>query len=124
MVISFLSTQRGLLSFDELVADVVDEVLRSIFGERLTFSIWTYLEVNFVGRADVARKPEAFEESLEKLFGFAVKALERRIIKRLCQMLKVELELRESIEFSDCIRKLRNLYLEILAAKYKPLITR
>lgn len=103
---------------------VVDDVLRSIFGERLAFIVWTFLEINFaVGRLDVARKPNVFSKSLEKLFGpAAARNLERRILKRLCQMLKVELELKESIEFSDFISRLRSVYMEILAVRYKSLI--
>lgn len=95
-------------------------------GERLAFVVWTCLEVNFfVGRLDVARKPNAFSESLEKLFGLvAARNLERRILRRLCQMLKVALELKEGVEFSDCISKLRSAYMEILAVKYKPLIVK
>ena len=34
----------GLLTFDELVAEVVDNVLKEIFTERFAFFVWTYLE--------------------------------------------------------------------------------
>ncbi|MCS7115500.1 MAG: hypothetical protein RMJ15_05650 [Nitrososphaerota archaeon] len=126
ILISLLSTQRGLLSFDELVAEAVDYVFGSIFGERLAFIIWTCLEVRFaVGRLDVARRPNMFSKSLEKMFGpTAARNLEGRILKRLCQMLKIEMELKKGLEFSDYIGELRKAYMKILAVKYMPLISR
>ncbi|MEM2630978.1 MAG: hypothetical protein QXE00_00270 [Candidatus Bathyarchaeia archaeon] len=48
--------------------------------------------------------------------------MERYILRRLCQILKVELELGDDVNFSDCVSRLRNAYMQILAVKYKPLI--
>ncbi|MEM2319486.1 MAG: hypothetical protein QXQ47_01985 [Candidatus Bathyarchaeia archaeon] len=102
----------------------MNDVFKSIFGERLTLLIWANLEVKFfIGCLEVARKPDMFSKSLEKLFGsVAAKNLERYILRRLCQILKVELELGDDVNFSDCVSRLRNVYMQILAVKYKPLI--
>ena len=98
-----LLTRNALFTFDELLAKVVDEVLKSIFTERCAFSVWTYLEMT------VSLGPAA--QDLEKL-----------IMARLCQILGVKLEWKEGYKFSDYISTLRKAYVEIEALRYKPLI--
>jgi hypothetical protein len=61
MQLGILLTQNAPLTFDELLAKVVDDVFKSIFTERVAFSLWIYLEtMASIERLDVARKPEAF----------------------------------------------------------------
>jgi len=53
-----LSMQNAFLTFDELLAKIVDSVLKSIFSERFTFSVWAYLEMAAsIEPLDVAKKP-------------------------------------------------------------------
>jgi hypothetical protein len=119
-----LSMQNAFLTFDELLAKIVDNVLKSIFSERFAFSVWTYLEMTVsIEPLDVARKPEAFSAGLRNLFGLAAaESLERLILKCLCQVLQINLELRESYRFSDYISELRKLYVKIEVERYKQLI--
>jgi len=50
---------------------------------------------------------------LRNLFGSAAEALEKLILRRLCQRLDVKLELKEGYKFSDYISALRKVYVEI-----------
>ncbi|MBX5321393.1 MAG: hypothetical protein QHH12_04775 [Candidatus Bathyarchaeota archaeon] len=118
-----LLTRNALFTFDELLAKVVDEVLKSIFTERCAFSVWTYLEMTFsIEPLDVARKPETFSAGFKSLFGPAAQDLEKLILTRLCQILGVKLEWKEGYKFSDYISTLRKAYVEIETLRYKPLI--
>lgn len=116
-------SRNVLFTFDELLAKVVDDVLKSIFSERFAFSVWTYLEMMFsIEPLDIARKPDAFSVGLKNLFAAAAPDLERLILKRLCQVLAVNLELKEGYNFSDYISELRKAYSEIEVARYKHFI--
>lgn len=118
-----LFSQSAFLTFDELLAKTVDYVLRSIFSERFVFSVWTYLEMAAsIEPLDIARKPEAFSICLKNLFGPAAKDLERLILKHLCQVLGLKLELKENYNFSECISRLREVYVEIETEQYRKLI--
>ncbi|MEM1590029.1 MAG: hypothetical protein QXZ68_05630 [Candidatus Bathyarchaeia archaeon] len=117
-------SQTILLTFDELLAKTVDYVLKSIFSERFVFSFWIYLEVAAsIEPLDIARKPEAFSACLKNLFGpTAAKNLEKLILKCLCEMLKLKLELEENSKFSDYINELRKIYTRIEFERYKRLV--
>jgi hypothetical protein len=113
----------GLLTFDDLVAEVVDDVLKSYFSERVVYFVWMYLETRAsIERIDIARKPEAFSAALRDLLGSAAQVLERLILKRLCQRLKVKLK--EGYKFPDYIRELRKVYITLEFTRHKQFIER
>ena len=116
--------QNAFLTFDELLAKIVDSVLKSIFSERFTFSVWAYLEMAAsIEPLDVAKKPEAFSACLRNLFGTSAAGdLERLILKCLCQVLRINLEFKEGYRFSDYISELRKLYVKIEIERYRQLI--
>lgn len=120
---SILSRQCVFLNFDELLAKIVDHVLRSVFSERFVFSVWTYLEMAAsIEPLDIARKPEAFEACLKNLFGPAAEHLEKLILKCLCQTLGMKIELEEPCKFPDVISELRKFYIKIELERYEKLI--
>ena len=50
----------------ERLFNIVDKVLKQIFGETATLSIYTYLEGKYsLKREDIPSKPEVFAEGLE-----------------------------------------------------------
>jgi hypothetical protein len=52
--------------FDEKLFNVVDKVLKQIFGEAATLTIYKYLEEKYsLKREDILSKPEVFAEGLE-----------------------------------------------------------
>ncbi|MEM2105767.1 MAG: hypothetical protein QXV21_04785 [Candidatus Bathyarchaeia archaeon] len=112
-----LTKRHKLLTFDELMAEVVDEVLKLTFTERYAYFVWTYLETASIERLEIARKPEAFEACLKTLFGSAAQTLERLILKRLCQILNVKFK--EGYTFSDYIEELRKIYVKLELTRYK-----
>ncbi|MEM2971703.1 MAG: hypothetical protein QW270_04700 [Candidatus Bathyarchaeia archaeon] len=113
------TTERSKpLTFDELVAEIVDEVLKSKFSERFAYFVWMYLGTTAsIERIDIARKPEAFSTTLRNLLGSAAQVLEKLILKSLCQHLNVKLK--EGYKFSDYINELRKVYVAIEYTKYK-----
>jgi len=121
--LSVLSKQCAFLNFDELLAKIVDYVLRSVFSERFVFSVWTYLEMAAsIEPLDIARKPEAFEACLKNLFGSAAEHLEKLILKCLCQTLGIKIESEEPYKFSDIISELRKIYTKIELERYEELM--
>jgi len=51
---------------DEKLFNIVDKVLKQIFGETATLSIYKYLEQKYsLQREDIPSKPEVFAEGLE-----------------------------------------------------------
>ena len=60
---AFLKRNRS----DEKLFNVVDKVLKQIFGETATLSIYKYLEEKYsLQRGDIPSKPEVFAEGLEE----------------------------------------------------------
>jgi len=57
---------KGKTRSDEKLFIIVDKVLKQIFGETATLSIYTYLEEKYsLQREDIPSKPEVFAEGLE-----------------------------------------------------------
>jgi hypothetical protein len=57
---------KGKTRSDEKLFNVVDKVLKQIFGENATGTIYRYLEEKYsLKREDIPSKPEVFAEGLE-----------------------------------------------------------
>lgn len=108
----------GFLTFDELLVEVVDDVLKSIFKNVGAFHVWSYLEMTALGeRTEIAWKPEAFSVGLRRLLGSAAPDLEKLILTRLYQKLRLRLEWKKGYKFSDYINRLRKASMEIELAR-------
>ena len=99
---------RHSVSFNRLIFEVVDDVLKQVFGERPAEVIYDFMEkFSHLKREEIAEKPEVFSAVLGKLLGSTGRLIERLILKNLCSRLQLEYEEKEGYSFSDYIKELR-----------------
>lgn len=78
--------------FENLFMEAVDEGLKSL-GESVRHMIFFHLENLYsIKRQDIPKKPEAFAEGLEKIFGVGALVLEKVIVKTLYSKLGLKYE--------------------------------
>lgn len=84
--------------------EAVDESLKSL-GESVRQMIFYHLENTYsVKRQDIPKKPEAFAEGLEKIFGVGALVLEKIIVKKLYSKLGLEYEDKKDFVFIDYLK--------------------
>jgi len=90
--------------FEKLFMEAVDESLKSL-GESVRQMIFFHLEKSYsLKRQDIPKKPEAFAEGLEKIFGVGALVLEKIIVKTLYSKLGLEYEDKKDFVFMDYLR--------------------
>jgi len=90
--------------FEKLFMEAVDEGLKSL-GESVRQMIFYHLENTYsVKRQDIPKKPEAFAEGLEKIFGKGASVLEKIIVKTLYSKLGLEYEDKKDFVFIDYLK--------------------
>ena len=90
--------------FEKLFMEAVDESLKSL-GESVRQMIFFHLEKSYsIKRHDIPKKPEAFAEGLEKIFGVGALVLEKIIVKTLYSKLGLEYEDKKDFVFIDYLR--------------------
>jgi hypothetical protein len=93
--------------FDKLFIEAVDEGL-DVLGESGRQMIFFYLEKSYsIRRYEIPRKPEAFAEGLEKIFGAGASVLEKLIVKSLYSKLGLKYEDKENRPFSDYVNDVK-----------------
>jgi len=96
--------QRKQEEFEKLFMEAVDESLKSL-GESVRQMIFFHLENSYsIKRHDIPKKPEAFAEGLEKIFGKGASVLEKIIVKTLYSKLGLEFEDKKDFVFMDYLR--------------------
>jgi len=96
--------QRKQEEFEKLFMEAVDESLKSL-GESVRHMIFYHLENTYsVKRQDIPKKPEAFAEGLEKIFGVGALVLEKIIVKTLYSKLGLEYEDKKDFVFIDYLK--------------------
>ena len=93
----------------ERLFKIVDKVLRQIFGETATLSIYNYLEENHsLTREDVPNELELFTEGLEKyLSAFGASVVLRTLFN---QSSRLELTRAEEKNFLKQLKELKSLF--------------
>lgn len=95
--------------FEKLFMEAVDEGLKSL-GESSRHMIFFHLENSYsLKRHDIPKKPEAFAEGLEKIFGVGALVLEKIIVKILYSKLGLNYEEQKDYSFTDYLRNFRTL---------------
>jgi len=90
--------------FEKLFMEAVDESLKSL-GESVRQMIFFHLEKSYsLKRQNIPKKPEAFAEGLEKIFGVGALVLEKIIVKTLYSKLGLEYEDKKDFVFIDYLR--------------------
>ena len=94
--------------WNEIFVEVVDETLKQIFSDDGTKVIYDFLEKHSnLKLKDVAKKPEIFSASLERLLISAARVIEQNILKNLYSRLEVKFEEKQGYEFADYIMELK-----------------
>jgi len=90
--------------FEKLFMEAVDEGLTSL-GESCRHMVFFYLENTYsIKRQDIPKKPKAFAEGLEKIFGEGALVIEKIIVKTLYSKLGLQYKDKEAFVFMDYLR--------------------
>jgi len=72
--------------YDEQVSNVIDKVLRQVFGEEATLLIYRHLERNYsLKREEIGQKIESFAQGLEDFLRSGAIVVERKILEDIYQ---------------------------------------
>jgi ERCC4-type nuclease len=72
--------------YEEQVSNVIDRVLRQVFGEEATRLIYRHLERNYsLKREEIGQKIELFAHGLEDFLRSGAIVIERKILEDICQ---------------------------------------
>jgi hypothetical protein len=72
--------------YDEQVSNVIDKVLRQVFGEEATLLIYRHLERNYsLKREEIGQKIELFAQGLEDFLRSGAIVVERKILEDIYQ---------------------------------------
>ena len=89
--------------------EAVDEGLKSL-GESSRHMIFFHLENSYsLKRHEIPKKPEAFAEGLEKIFGVGASVIEKIIIKTLYSKLGLNYENHKDYTFIDHLKNFKNI---------------
>jgi len=93
--------------FEKLFIEAVDEGLGTL-GESGRHMIFFHLDRSYsIKRHEIPKRPEAFAQGLEKIFGAGASVLEKLIIKNLYSKLGLKYEDREDRPFADYIKDVK-----------------
>lgn len=99
--------QEKYKDFEKLFIEAVDEGLEAL-GESGRHMIFFHLEKSYsVKRHEIPKKPEAFAEGLEKIFGAGASVLEKLIVKSLYSKLGLKYEDKEGRPFAEYVRDVK-----------------
>lgn len=72
--------------YDAQISNVIDKVLKQVFGEEATLLIYRHLERHYsVEREDIGQKIELFAQGLEDFLRSGAIVVERKILEDICQ---------------------------------------
>jgi len=103
--------RRRETEFRRLLLEVVDEGLVAVVGKPPAQAIYYHLERDLhLRRRDIPRKPEAFAQGLERLFGLGAPVLLRAILRKLYRRMGLNFEEKEGYAFADYVQQARGLW--------------
>lgn len=95
-------------TLDYLVYMTIDETIKQIFKDPGTRVIYDFFEDNnHLKQREIAEKPEAFSDGLERLIGPAAQVIEKAILKNLYRKVDLKFEDKPGYRFSDYVKELR-----------------
>ncbi|KPV62988.1 MAG: hypothetical protein AOA66_1058 [Candidatus Bathyarchaeota archaeon BA2] len=94
--------------FEKLFIEAVDEGL-NVLGESGKQMIFFHLEKSCsIKKHEIPKKPEAFAEGLEKIFGAGASVLEKLIVKSLYSKLGLKCKEKSEYTFADYLNNVKN----------------
>lgn len=102
-----LTCSRGR-SFDDLLRETIDDVLKQVFGAEPAKIILQHVRKSgSLEGAENLRSAEVFAGALREVLGAGVGPVENLILKSLCSTLELEFERKEGYGFPDHVKELR-----------------
>lgn len=96
--------------FDEAFLEAVDFAFRSL-GPSIQQSLYFHLKMTFgLPRRSIPKRTEEFDEALKFIFKDGATILEKLILKRLCETLKVQLNEDAAHDFAGSISKMKRVF--------------
>lgn len=93
--------------FDEAFLEAVDFAFRSL-GPSVQQSLYFHLKMTFhLPRRSIPKRTQEFDEALKFIFKDGATILEKLILKRLCETLKVGLDEGTARDFAGSISKMK-----------------
>jgi len=93
---------------DEKLFNIVDKVLKQIFGETATLSIYKYLEQKYsLKQEDIPSKPEVFAEGLEAYLNSGASVVAGMILNEGSEL---RLKKAEDKSFFEQLRELKRIF--------------
>jgi hypothetical protein len=100
-----------LQEFDEALLEAIDFTFYSL-GRSCRRALYFHLKTTFhLPRRQIPKKVEEFDEALRMIFKIGAVFLEKLILAKLCEMLKLELVEGGAVDFVESISMIRGFYL-------------
>lgn len=101
--------KRRKPKFDAVLAEAVHEGLSSI-SPSIPPVVFFYLQKNASIRSDqYIDDPQAFDEGLEKIFGFGAKVIEKKILEVLYSKIEIPLKIEGDFNFAEEVKNIQRL---------------
>ncbi len=98
--------------FDEALLNAVDFAFHAL-GKSCQLALYFHLKTIFhVERVDIPNKVEQFDDALNSIFRDGAVFLERLILERLCEELRVKFEEKYVFGFVEAVSRIRNMFSE------------
>ena len=98
--------------FSEALLNAVDFAFHSL-GQSCEQSLYFHLKATFhIERAEISDRAEELDRALRLIFKDGAVFLERLILKKLCEDLKVRFEEKSTSDFVEAVSKIQSLVLE------------
>lgn len=93
---------------EKIILDAVDEGLKTL-GESGKQAIFFHLERTYsIKKSDIPKKPDAFAEGLEKIFGGGATVIQKIILENLYSKLGLKYEDRDDYSFTDYLNDIKS----------------
>lgn len=93
---------------EKIILDAVDEGLKTL-GESGKQAIFFHLEKTYsIKKSDIPEKPDAFAESLEKIFGVGATVIQKIILENLYSKLGLKYEDKDEYKFTDYLNEIKS----------------
>jgi len=93
-------------SFDDLLLETMDDVLKQVFGEEPAKVILKHIKKRYSLEEEIPERVDVFSDALCKILGSGSVLIENLILKSLYSKLELKFEEKEGYEFSDYIKEL------------------
>ena len=94
--------------FEKILNETVDDTLKEIFTKPATKIIYQHLETNYKLKPEnIADNIDTFKRGIEEFLSSGAQVVESIVIERLHKRLKLKVEDKENLTFTDYVKALK-----------------